>query len=126
MKEIINTSNAPAAIGPYSQGVKCGDLYFFSGQLGLDPKTGAFASDTDVAVQCEQVFANIKALLDECGLTFANAIKTTVFLADMADFAVVNEIYGKYFTAPFPARSAVAVKTLPKGGLVEIEVIASK
>lgn len=126
MKEIINTSNAPAAIGPYSQGVKASNLYFFSGQLGLDPKTGAFASDTDVAVQCEQVFANISALLAEAGLTYSDVVKVTVFMADMGDFAKVNEIYGKYFTAPFPARSAVAVKTLPKGGLVEIEVIACK
>ncbi len=126
MKEIINTPNAPAAIGPYSQGVKAGHMYFFSGQLGLDPKTGDFASATDVAVQCEQVFANIKALLTEAGLGFEDVVKVTVFMADMADFAKVNEIYGKYFSAPFPARSAVAVKTLPKNGLVEIEVIARK
>lgn len=126
MKEIINTSNAPAAIGPYSQGVKAGNMYFFSGQLGIDPQTGNFVSDTCVEAQCEQVFANIKALLTEAGLDFCDVIKATVFLADMGDFAKVNAIYGKYFTAPFPARSAVAVKTLPKNGLVEIEVIACK
>ena len=126
MKKIINTEKAPAAIGPYSQGVQLSNLTFLSGQLGIDPKTGDFPSATDVEAQCEQVFRNIEALLGEAGLTFADVLKCTVFLADMADFAKVNAIYGKYFDEPYPARSAFAVKGLPKGGLVEIEVIAGK
>ncbi|MDO4789381.1 MAG: RidA family protein [Porphyromonas sp.] len=126
MKKVINTTNAPAAIGPYSQGIQAGQTFYFSGQLGLDPSTGTFVSDTDVTAQCEQIFKNIQALLTEVGCTFADVVKTTVFLADMAYFAEMNEVYGKYFQAPYPARSAVAVKTLPKNGLVEIEVIVVK
>ncbi|KGN68598.1 RidA family protein [Porphyromonas sp. COT-108 OH1349] len=126
MKKVINTTNAPAAIGPYSQGIQAGQIFYFSGQLGLDPATGAFVSETDVTAQCEQIFKNIQALLTEVGCTFSDVVKTTVFLADMAYFAEMNEVYGKYFQAPYPARSAVAVKTLPKNGLVEIEVIVVK
>lgn len=126
MKKVIDTTNAPAAIGPYSQGIQAGQTFYFSGQLGLDPATGAFVSETDVTAQCEQIFKNIQALLTEVGCTFSDVVKTTVFLADMAYFAEMNEVYGKYFQAPYPARSAVAVKTLPKNGLVEIEVIVVK
>ncbi|KGN94377.1 endoribonuclease L-PSP [Porphyromonas sp. COT-108 OH2963] len=126
MKKVIDTTNAPAAIGPYSQGIQAGQTFYFSGQLGLDPATGAFVSETDVTAQCEQIFKNIQALLTEVGCTFSDVVKTTVFLADMAYFAEMNEVYGKYFQVPYPARSAVAVKTLPKNGLVEIEVIVVK
>jgi len=124
MKQIISTSNAPAAIGPYSQAVKTGNLIFLSGQLGIDPQTGDFVS-TSVVEQTEQVIKNIKAILSEANLTLNNVVKTTVFLADMSDFAAMNEVYGKHFSEPYPARSSIAVKTLPKNGLVEIEVIAT-
>ncbi|GHV64057.1 reactive intermediate/imine deaminase [Bacteroidia bacterium] len=124
MKQSISSKNAPAAIGPYSQAIKAGNFVFCSGQLGLDPASGTFVAG-GVVEQTEQVFKNIKAVLAEAGLTTANVVKTTVFLADIADFAAMNEVYGKHFSEPFPARSAVAVKTLPKNGLVEIEVIAS-
>jgi 2-iminobutanoate/2-iminopropanoate deaminase len=124
MKQSISTKNAPAAIGPYSQAIKAGNLIFLSGQLGINPETGDFVPGT-VANQTEQVFKNIKAVLAEANLTLDNIVKTTVFLADMADFATVNEVYAKQFEEPYPARSAFAVKTLPKNGLVEIEVIAS-
>ncbi|MDH8700735.1 2-iminobutanoate/2-iminopropanoate deaminase [Dysgonomonadaceae bacterium PH5-43] len=123
MKERINTSKAPAAIGPYSQGIKVGNIVFFSGQLGINPETGDFVPGL-VTEQTEQVFKNIKALLAEANLTVDNVVKTTVFLHDMADFAAMNEVYAKQFNEPYPARSAVAVKTLPKNALVEIEVIA--
>jgi len=125
MKQAISTTNAPAAIGPYSQAIQAGNLFFFSGQLGIDPATGDFVPGA-ISEQTEQVFKNIQAVLAEAGLTLEQVVKTTVFLADMADFAAMNTVYGKYFTQPYPARSAVAVKTLPKNGLVEIEVIASK
>ncbi|GHT38194.1 reactive intermediate/imine deaminase [Bacteroidia bacterium] len=124
MKQAISSKNAPAAIGPYSQAIKTGNLVFCSGQLGLDPATGTFVAG-GVVEQTEQAFKNIKAVLAEAGLTLANVVKTTVFLADIADFTAMNEVYGKHFSEPFPARSAVAVKTLPKNGLVEIEVIAT-
>ena len=123
MKQVISTSNAPAAIGPYSQAIRVGDMLFVSGQLGIDPITGDFVSG-GVKEQTEQVFKNIKAILKEAGASLENIVKTTVFLSDMADFATMNEVYGKEFSAPYPARSAVAVKTLPKNGLVEIEIIA--
>ncbi|GHT01618.1 reactive intermediate/imine deaminase [Bacteroidia bacterium] len=123
MKQAIFTKNAPAAIGPYSQAIKTGNLVYCSGQLGLDPATGNLVEG--VVAQTTQAFKNIKAVLAEANLTLDNVVKTTVFLADMADFAVVNEEYGKHFSEPYPARSAVAVKTLPKNGLVEIEVIAA-
>jgi len=125
MKQAISTTNAPAAIGPYSQAIQAGNLFFLSGQLGIDPATGDFVPGA-VTEQTEQAFQNIRAVLDEAGLTLDQVVKATVFLSDMADFAAVNAVYGKYFTQPYPARSAVAVKTLPKNGLVEIEVIAIK
>ena len=122
----IQTSNAPAAIGPYSQAIDSGaGLIFVSGQLPIDPATGAFP-DGGVKEQTRQSLTNASAILEEAGLGLGNVVKTTVFLADMADFAAMNEVYTQFFTAPFPARSAVAVKTLPKGALVEIECIASK
>ena len=125
MKKVIVTNNAPAAIGPYSQAIQAGNMLFASGQLGLDPSTGNFV-EGGVKEQTEQAFKNIHAILAEAGLTIDNVVKTTVFLADMADFAVMNEVYAQQFTGTFPARSAVAVKTLPKNGLVEIEIIAVK
>lgn len=124
-KRVISTVNAPAAIGPYSQAIESGNMLITSGQLGLDPTTGNFVGD-NVTTQTEQVFKNLKAILDEAGYTFDNVIKTTCFLADMSDFAAMNAVYEKHFNGAFPARSAVAVKTLPKNGLVEIEVIAMK
>lgn len=125
MKKVINTKNAPAAIGPYSQAILMGNMLYASGQLGLDPATGNFVPG-GVTEQTEQVFKNIRAILEEAGLTIANVVKTTCFLADMNDFAAMNAVYEKQFTGDFPARSAVAVKTLPKNGLVEIEIIAIK
>ncbi len=125
MKKVISTTNAPAAIGPYSQAIQTGNMLFASGQLGIDPVSGNFI-EGGVREQTIQVFRNIHAILAEAGYTIDDVVKTTVFLADMADFAVMNEIYAAQFTGTFPARSAVAVKTLPKNGLVEIEVIAAK
>lgn len=125
MKKVINTKNAPAAIGPYSQAILMGNMLYASGQLGLDPATGNFVPG-GVTEQTEQVFKNIRAILEEAGLTIVNVVKTTCFLADMSDFAAMNAVYEKQFTGDFPARSAVAVKTLPKNGLVEIEIIAIK
>ena len=124
MKKIISTTNAPAAVGPYSQAVLYGDMLFTSGQIGLDPATGVFAGD-DVVTQAKQVCENLKAVLAEAGMTFDNVIKTTCFLADIADFAAFNAVYAKYFVS-CPARSCVAVKTLPKNVLVEIEAIAER
>ena len=122
----INTPNAPAAIGPYSQAIDSGcGLFFVSGQLPIDPATGAFP-EGGVAQQTRQSILNAQAILKEAGLELSNVVKTTVFLADMRDFGAMNEVYGQFFTQPFPARSAVAVKTLPKGALVEIECIASR
>ena len=122
----INTEKAPAAIGPYSQAIDTGlGLIFVSGQLPIDPATGAFP-EGGVKVQTQQSLTNARAILEAAGLSLKNVVKTTVFLADMADFASMNEVYSQFFTAPFPARSAVAVKTLPKGALVEIECIAAK
>lgn len=118
----ISTDKAPAAIGPYSQGVIVGNLLFTSGQIALDPVTGEIVGDT-IKEQAEQVMKNLGALLEEAGLTYANTVKTTCFLADMNDFAQFNEVYGSYFTDK-PARSCVAVKTLPKNVLCEVEVIA--
>ena len=119
----ISTTNAPAAIGPYSQAIKVGELVFVSGQLPIDPATGAFA-EGGIKELTRQSLTNMKAILDEADTSMANVVKTTVFLADMNDFAAMNEVYAEFFAAPFPARSAVAVKTLPKGALVEIECIA--
>jgi endoribonuclease L-PSP, putative len=124
MKQAIVSKNAPAAIGPYSQAIKMDNMVFLSGMLPIDPATGEFAPG-GATEQTEQIFKNIKGLLAEMGMTLNNVVKTTVFLFDMADFGAMNEVYGKHFQEPYPARSAVAVKTLPKNALVEIEVIAS-
>lgn len=124
MKQIISTSNAPAAIGPYSQAILVGDTLYASGQLGIDPATGDFPEG--VTAQTEQSFRNIHAILEAAGLSINDVVKTTCFLADMGDFAAMNAVYERQFTGSYPARSAVAVKTLPKGGLVEIEIIAIK
>lgn len=122
----ISTEKAPAAIGPYSQAIDSGmGLVFVSGQLPIDPSTGAFP-EGGVKEQTRQSLTNARAILEAAGLELRNVVKTTVFLADMADFAAMNEVYAHFFEAPFPARSAVAVKTLPKGALVEVECIASK
>lgn len=124
MKPIV-TSAAPAAIGPYSQAIEVNGFVYASGQLPIDPATGAFP-EGGVQEQTRQSLLNVKAILEEAGLTLANVVKTTVYLADMGDFAAMNEIYSQFFSQPFPARSAVAVKALPKGALVEIEVIAAR
>ena len=123
MKKVIATMNAPQAIGPYSQAIFVGNMLFASGQLGLVPTTGNFA-EVGIKEQTAQAFQNVKAILTEAGLTMDQVVKTTVFLADMNDFGAMNEVYAQQFSGAFPARSAVAVKTLPKNALVEIEVIA--
>lgn len=122
-KEIIATETAPKAIGPYSQGVKAGGLVFFSGQISLDPVTGLLQGK-DIAEQTELVMENIAGLLAAAGLEFADVVKSTIFLTDLANFATVNEIYGRRFPVNPPARSTVEVKGLPKGAAVEIEVTA--
>ena len=122
MFEITNTQNAPAAIGPYSQAVRAGNLLFASGQIPLDPATGTVV-EGDIKVQARQSCENVGAILRASGADFSNVVKTTCFLADMADFAAFNEVYASYFV-PKPARSCVAVKDLPKGVLCEVEVIA--
>ncbi|MDR1091673.1 MAG: RidA family protein [Prevotella sp.] len=125
MKKVIATENAPAAIGPYSQAIEVNGIVFLSGQLPIDPATGAFAQG-GVKEQTGQCFENIKAILAETGLTVDNIVKTTVLLNDIANFAAMNEVYGQQFSGSFPARSAFAVKDLPKSALVEIEVIAAR
>ena len=125
MKKVIFTEKAPAAIGPYSQAIEANGMVFLSGQLPVDPATGEFAPG-GVAEQTAQCFEDIKSILAEAGLTTANIVKTTVFLADMSLFAEMNGVYATYFEGDFPARSAFAVKALPKGALVEIESIAVK
>ena len=122
MRKSISNPNAPAAIGPYSQATLCGNMLYTSGQIPLDPATGTVVGD-NIRDQAEQVMKNLGAVLAAGGSSFENAIKTTCFLADMGDFAVFNEVYATYFTTN-PARSCVAVKTLPKGVLVEVEVVA--
>jgi 2-iminobutanoate/2-iminopropanoate deaminase len=122
-KEQISTSQAPAAIGPYSQGIQTRDLLFISGQTPLDPETGALVGGS-VEVQAVRVLENVGAVLAAAGLGYEDVIKTTVFLRDMADFAAVNSVYTTYFPAPFPARSCVAVAGLPRDARVEIEAIA--
>ena len=123
MLQKISTDKAPAAIGPYSQGIVLGNIFFASGQIPIDPATGEIHGTT-IEEQAEQVMKNIGAVLQAAGCTFEDVVKTTCFLADMADFAAFNEIYARYFTGK-PARSCVAAKSLPKGALVEVEVIAS-
>lgn len=125
MKKQISTTNAPAAIGPYSQAIEANGMVFVSGQLPVDPATGEFA-EGGIKELTRQSLTNMKNILAEAGLTMDNVVKTTVFLADMADFAAMNEVYASFFEGVAPARSAVAVKTLPKGALVEIECIAVK
>ena len=123
MNEKISTPNAPKAIGPYSQAVKVGNMLYTSGQIPLDPVSGEMVG-TNITEQAEQVMKNLCAVLEAAGTSFDNAVKTTCFIADMADFADFNAVYAKYITSA-PARSCVAVKTLPKGALVEVEVIAT-
>ena len=124
MKKVINTTNAPAPIGPYSQAVQTGNMLFVSGQIPIDPATGELISDS-IEAEAKQVMKNLEAVLTEAGATFGNIVMTTIFLSDMNDFAAVNAVYGTYFTADFPARATVAVKTLPKSVNVEISVIAA-
>ena len=125
MKQPVQTTLAPAAIGPYSQASQAGDTVYVSGQLPIDPATGQFA-EGDIRDLTRQSLLNVQHILESVGLSMAHVVKTTVFLADMNDFAGMNEVYADFFAAPFPARSAVAVKTLPKGASVEIECVAVK
>ena len=118
----ISTPSAPAAVGPYSQAIDTGALVFVSGQLPIDPATGTMPEDA--VAQAEQAFANVRAILEAAGLGLANVVKTTVFLADLADFAAVNDAYVRAFRAPFPARSCVQVAAIPKGARLEVEAIA--
>lgn len=122
MKQILNTENAPKALGPYSQGIKAGCLIFLSGQLGLDPKTNDFAAG-GVTEQTRQALTNLKHVIESTGSSMENVVKTTVFLKDMNDFQAMNTVYGEFFKSEPPARSTVQVAALPKGGLVEIEAI---
>lgn len=125
MKDIIATSSAPSAIGPYSQATAVGNFIFTSGQLGMDPATGVL--EQGIQKQTRRALDNIKAILNECGLGMENILKTTVFLQNISDFNAMNKIYSEYFTeGHYPARSAIEVAALPKGGLVEIEAIAGK
>lgn len=121
--KIIKTTNAPAAVGTYSQAVMANGFLFASGQLGINPATGEL--QPDFKSQAEQVMKNVKAILDEAGLSFSNVVKTTVLLSDISNFAALNEVYAQYFSEPYPARSAFAVRDIPKGGLIEMEVIAA-
>lgn len=124
MKEIISTENAPGAIGPYSQAVKTGNLVFVSGQIPIDPKTGEFVS-AEISEQTEQVLKNLSAVLEAAGSSLNDVVKTTVFLADMSDFAAMNAVYGKYFSENKPARATVEAARLPRDARVEIECIAT-
>jgi len=124
MKQAISSGDAPKAIGPYSQAVKAGQLLFLSGQVALDPATGQMI-DGDIAAQTRRVFENLGAVLKAGGRSFADVVRTTVFLADMNDFAAMNEVYGQYFTEPYPARATVQVARLPKDARVEVDLIAS-
>lgn len=125
MANVIHTTNAPAAVGPYSQAMDCGEFVFCSGQIPLVPDTGLMV-EGGIEEQARQMFANIKAVLNAAGLDFANVVKTTVFMTDLAQFAVFNGIYAEYFPENPPARSCVEVSALPKGALVECEVIAKR
>ena len=122
-KTIIKPSKSPAAVGPYNHAVRIGDLMFCAGQIPIDPKDGSLVTG-DIKFQTERVLQNVKAILDDQQLTFGNVVKSTVFLTNLADFAGMNEIYSKYFTNDFPARSTIQVAALPKGANVEIEVVA--
>lgn len=123
MKQVIHTDSAPAAIGPYSQAIQIGDLLFVSGQVPIDPSTGAIV-EGNIKAQAQQSLNNLKAILNAAGTNMGAVVKTTVFLADMNDFAAMNEVYAQFFQEPFPARSAVQVARLPKDAKVEIEAIA--
>jgi 2-iminobutanoate/2-iminopropanoate deaminase len=123
-RQIISTENAPAAVGPYSQAVRIGNLVYTAGQLGMDPKTGKLVEDS-VEAQTRQALSNLSAILEAAGTTVSNVIKTTIFLRDMGDFAVVNRVYAEFFPSAPPARSTVQVAALPLGGQVEIEVVAA-
>jgi 2-iminobutanoate/2-iminopropanoate deaminase len=122
-KQIVKPRNSPAAAGPYNHAVRCGDLLFCSGQIPLDPATGQLVT-AEIRTQTERVLENIRAILDDQGLTFAHVVKATVFMTHLGDFAAMNEVYARYFTADFPARSTVQVVALPRGAQVEIEVVA--
>jgi 2-iminobutanoate/2-iminopropanoate deaminase len=124
MRQAVSSDSAPKAIGPYSQAIRAGSLLFVSGQIPLDPVTGSMI-EGDIAAQTRRVFANLQAILEAAGGSFENVVRTTVYLADMNDFATVNEIYGTYFTAPAPARATVQAARLPKDARVEIDLIAS-
>lgn len=124
MKRSITGAGIPAAIGPYSPAIAAGEELYCSGQLGIDPETGVLADG--VAAQAERAVTNLGALLTAAGLTYNDIVKTTIFLVDLADFTTVNEIYGRVFAQPYPARSTIQVAALPKGGLVEIEAIAKR
>jgi 2-iminobutanoate/2-iminopropanoate deaminase len=123
MREAVSSVGAPAAIGPYSAGIRAGNLLFLSGSIPLDPATGQVVAG-DITAQATRVMENIAALLSAAGASFGDVVKTTVFLADMSEFAAMNEVYAKYFTAPFPARSTVQVARLPRDVRLEIEVVA--
>lgn len=123
-RQAISTTDAPAAVGPYSQGIRAGDLVFTAGQLGIDPRSGELAGDS-VAQQAEQAIANLEAILAAAGSGLGKLVKVTVFLADIADWPAVNEVYARLIPEPFPARSAFAVKDLPRGARVEIEAVAT-
>lgn len=124
-KKVLHTEKAPAAIGPYSQAIEVNGFVFASGQIPIDPATGEMVQG-DVKEQTRQALTNASEVMKAAGIDLSHVVKTTVFLADMNDFAAMNEVYATFFSAPFPARSAVAVKTLPKGALVEVECIAVK
>jgi 2-iminobutanoate/2-iminopropanoate deaminase len=124
MRQAVSTQSAPAAIGPYSQAIKAGNLLFVSGQIPTDPATGSIVPG-DVAAQTRRVFQNIGEILKAAGASFDNVVRTTVFLKDMNDFAAMNEVYGTFFTSPAPARATVQVARLPKDAMVEIDVIAT-
>ena len=124
MKQFVKTDRAPGAIGPYSQGIQTGNMYFFSGQLPLDPQTGVMPET--IQEQTKQSLENIKGLLESQELSLADVVKTTVYLDNINDFAAMNDVYAEYFSEPYPARSAIEVGKLPKDALVEIEVIAVK
>ena len=123
MKKVLATEKAPAAIGPYSQGMRCGDMVFISGQLPINPATGAFAGE-DIASQTRQALTNIRAILESDGPTMANIVKTTVLLKNISDFSAMNEVYAEFFEGAYPARAAFEVAALPKDSLIEIEAVA--
>ena len=125
MREIISTTGAPGAIGPYSQGVKANGMLFVSGQLPLDPATGAFPG-SDITSQTRQSLTNVKHIVEAAGMTLADVVRVGVFLKDMNDFAAMNEVYAEFFTEPYPARAAFQAAGIPKGALVEIECVAVK